>query len=185
MSSREAVLGAALRHLNTHPTASMAQLAEAAGTSRATLNRHFESRDALVREIGERSLDRWERTQAETGMLEAAASGDADRIRACATAMLDQLVADADEFGFALVDEVLYAIPEIATRCDALFDREVTFWAAAQAAGVLRPGVPPRWVGHAAYGLLVASREATRHGDVAPRELAALVRSTFLDGVGA
>ncbi|MFW6772821.1 TetR/AcrR family transcriptional regulator [Nocardioides sp. CPCC 205120] len=182
MKSRDTVLGAALRHLNTDPTASMADIAEAAGVSRATLHRHFDSREALVREIGDRSLDRWEQTQEETGVTAAGRSGDPERIRTCLTALLTQLVADADEFGFTLVDEFLYALPDVAARADALFDREVALWAAAQDAGVLRRDVPARWVGHAVYGLLVASREATRAGDVAPRDLAPLVLTTFLDG---
>ncbi|MDT9595385.1 TetR/AcrR family transcriptional regulator [Nocardioides zeae] len=185
MATRDDVLGAALRHLNTDATASMAAIAEAAGISRATLHRHFAKREALVRELGERSLDRWERTQDEAGIDAAGASGDAERIRDCATAMLTQLVADADEFGFTLVDEFLCTEPALLERTDRLFDREVAFWAAAQDAGVLRRDVPARWIGHAAYGLLVASRDAIRSGDVAPRDLAPLVLSTFLDGASA
>lgn len=183
--SREDVLGAALRTLNVTPTASMADLATAAGISRATLHRHFASREALVRELGERSLRRWEQTQEECDIEAAAASGDPDLIRERAVTMLRRLVDDASEFGFTLVDDVLYAIPEIGRRTDELFDREVAFWAAAQDAGVLRAGPPARWVGHAAYGLLVASREALRAGDVAPRDLHDLVVTTFLTGVEA
>lgn len=185
MTARDDVLGAALRHLNTAPTASMGDLAAAAGISRATLHRHFASREALVREIGERSLARWEQTQQLSGMDAAAASGDAAALRTCAEEMLRRLVDDAGEFGFALVDEFLYALPEFAERTEALFDREVAFWAVAQDAGVLRAGLPARWIGHAAYGLLVASREALRHGDVAPRDLHDLVLTTFLTGVEA
>ena len=49
---------------------------------------------------------------------------------------------------------------------------------------MLRDDLPPRWICHAVYGLLVAGREASRLGDVAPRDLADLVLSTFLDGGG-
>ncbi|MEV4256927.1 helix-turn-helix domain-containing protein, partial [Spirillospora sp. NPDC049652] len=55
MRSTEEILGAATRHLNAEPTASMAQLAEAAGVSRATLHRHFASREDLLRALGERA----------------------------------------------------------------------------------------------------------------------------------
>lgn len=183
MTARDDVLGAALRHLNARPTASMAEIAEAAGISRATLHRHFANRDALIREIGDRSNDRWEQTQDTAGIAEAAASGDPARIRACAETLVRALVADAQEFGFALVDEHLYALPGIADRIRDLFDRELAFWAAAQDAGVLRSDLPPRWIGHAAYGVLVASREALNNGDVAPRDLPDLVLTTFFTGV--
>lgn len=183
MTTRDDVLSAALRHLNAHPTASMAEIAEAAGISRATLHRHFANRDALIREIGERSNDRWQHTQDAAGIAEAAASGDPAIIRACAETLVRRLVADAEEFGFALADEHLYALPGIAERIRELFDRELDFWAAAQDAGVLRADLPARWIGHAAYGVLIASREALTNGDVARRDLPDLVLTTFFTGV--
>jgi hypothetical protein len=41
------------------------------------------------------------------------------------------------------------------------------------------------WLGHASYGLLIASREALQAGDVARRALADLAITTFLDGAAA
>lgn len=185
MASREQILAAAQRQLNVDATAAMAAIAEAAGVGRATLHRHFASREALLGEIGARSLDRWEQRLGERSVAEVAASGDRERITACLAGLIEDYVADFDEFGFALTDSYMLTEPALAARTAKLAEREILLYAAGQAAGVLRADVPPRWIEHAIYGVLVAAREALRSGDVARRDLAGLVRSTLLDGVGA
>jgi AcrR family transcriptional regulator len=184
-TDRSSVLGAALRLLNADATASMAAVAEAAGTSRATLHRHFDSREALLVELGTRSLDRWEQRMDEADLEAVSGSGDAARIRAALGSLVEGYVQDADDFGFALTDHVILANAALVERTQRLAERENVLFAAAQGAGVLRSDVPLRWLGHAVYGLLVASREAVRLGDVARRDVADLVLSTLLTGVSA
>lgn len=185
MVEREGVLSAALRTLNVDPAANMAAVAQAAGISRATLHRHFASREALVTEIGTRSLDRWESRLVAHDVAEVGKSGDPARITACLAGLVDDLVADADDFGFALTDSFMCTSPPLLERSQALFETEIAFYAAAQASGVLSANASPRWIGHAVYGLLVAARDALREGSVARREIGAQVLSTFLDGVRA
>jgi AcrR family transcriptional regulator len=185
MSTRDTVLAAAQRLLTTEPTASMAQIAAAAGVGRATVHRHFSTREDLLLEIGVRSLNRWDESQREVGMAEVVASGDAVRIRACLEELLDRFVVDADEMGIALTDPTVVNAPDLRARADELFAQEVTLYAAAQEAGILRADVPARWLGHSVYGLLVAVRDAIVAGDIARRDAEALVRSTFLDGSAA
>lgn len=184
MATSEEILAAAQRHLNIDPRASMAVLASAAGVGRATLHRHFASRDDLLHELGTRSLDRWEKSLDSADVEGAAASGDTDLISGCLGGLLARFLHDSDDFGFALTDSYLTSADDLLARSDALVDRETTLYTAAQRAGVLRDDVPPRWLGHAVYGLLVAAREAVRDGDVARRDLDAMVMSTFLDGAG-
>lgn len=184
MATRDEVLAAAQRHLNVDPRASMAVLAAAAGVGRATLHRHFASRDDLLHELGTRSLDRWEQSLDAADARGAAASGDATRIESCLSDLMGRYLADSDDFGFALTDGYLTSAPDLLDRSDRLAEREVELLAAGQAAGVLRDDVPARWLGHAVYGVLVAAREAVRDGDVARRDLDALVLSTYLKGAG-
>ena len=185
MTTRDEILAAAQRHLNLDPTASMAVVAAAAGVGRATLHRHFAGRDDLLREIGTRSLDRWEQSLDAAGERAAAASADTEVITACLREMVTRFVADSDEFGFALTDTFMTTDPDLLARSDTLADREAVLYEAAQRAGVLRADVSPRWIGHSLYGLLVAAREALRQGDVARRDLDEQVLSTFLEGGGA
>lgn len=182
MTTRDTVLAAAQRLLTTDPTASIAQIAAAAGVGRATVHRHFATREDLLHEIGVRSLERWAESLAEVGLAGAVGSGDAVRLRTCLEELLGRFVVDAEELGIALTDPTVLNAPDLRERAEALFTEEVALYAAAQAAGVLRADVPARWLGHSVYGLLVAVRDALVAGDIARRDAKALVRSTFLEG---
>ncbi|MCY7396731.1 MAG: TetR/AcrR family transcriptional regulator [Nocardioides sp.] len=182
MRTRDDVLDAALATLNDDPTSSMADIAGALGIARATLHRHFATREALLLEIGERALDRWARTQVECGMPQAVAAGDADALDACLQAILPAFLVDAAVFDFTLTDPTMLAMPRFAARTRALQDLEIAFFEAAQHAGVVRSDVPAAWLSHTLYGLLVAAREATRDGDVARRSLPDLMITTFRQG---
>ena len=48
MTKRDQILGAAQRLLNVDPAAPRGAIAEAGGISRATLHRHFPTREALL-----------------------------------------------------------------------------------------------------------------------------------------
>lgn len=180
---RDLVLGAAQRLLNLDATASMAAIAEAGGISRATLHRHFPTREALLSELGTRSLDRWEQRLDTAAAEHALAPGDAEQMSAVVATLVGNYVEDARDFGFALTDHVILADATLVERTEQLTSREAALWATAQDLGVLRRDLPARWICHAVYGVLVAGREASRLGDVAPRDLAGLVLSTFTTGV--
>ncbi|WP_240777181.1 TetR/AcrR family transcriptional regulator [Nonomuraea basaltis] len=181
--SRQQIMTAAIQHLNENPTASMAQLAEAAGISRATLHRHFSSRDELMLALGHQAHDRWEQVQLSAGLEAATASGDREVLVKAMNALLAGLIEVADEYGFGLTDDILAVHPELMRRVDELEERELAFYAAAQRAGLLSPGLPTIWVGHVMYGLLVAVRNGLRRGDIARREVPRLLLDTFLYGV--
>jgi AcrR family transcriptional regulator len=183
-ATRDQLLDDALGFLNRRPTATTSEIAAAIGVSRATLHRHFASRDALIVEIGERATDRWERTQSDAGMEAATASGDPAALEAALREMLRRFVADAHDFAVVLTDEFVLDHPEIHARSERLLEREVAFYAAAQEAGVLRRDLPARWIADVVYGLMVAARDARRQGDVAERDLPDHVLTTFLRGAG-
>lgn len=180
---REQILGSAQRLLNVDAAASMGTIAESGGISRATMHRYFPTRESLLTELGTRSLDRWQQRLDAGSAEDVAATDDPARIAEAISELVRGYVEDAHDFGFALTDHVILADAALRERTERLTTREAALWAAGQRVGVLRDDQPPRWICHAVYGLLVAGREAERLGDVAPRDLADLVLSTFLKGV--
>lgn len=57
--SDAAIIDAAARVLAAMPTATMSEISDRAGLSRATLYRHFPTRDALIDAISAHALDLW------------------------------------------------------------------------------------------------------------------------------
>lgn len=183
-ASRDDIVTAAIHHLNAVPTASMAELAEAAGVSRATLHRHFSSRDELLVALGHRALESWAQVHETVGLAETLrldAPGTA-RLRQTLDDLLVGLLDSADEHRFALTDHAMAVVPELLSRANELEEREIELLAAAQRAGILRAGLPVRWLSNTVFGLLVAARESLQRGDVARRDLPGILLETFYRG---
>ncbi|WP_084960355.1 TetR/AcrR family transcriptional regulator [Thermoactinospora rubra] len=180
--SREQIAAAALRHLNQSPTASMEEIARAAGVSRATLHRHFATRDELVSALGWRAMEYWERAQKQAGVAEAIESGDPRTLEAALHALVIGQAEIADEHGFTLTANSLLDDAALMRRIDELEELELKLFAACQRAGILRADLPVRWISNTLYGLLVAAVESLRRGDVARRDLSRLLLETFLRG---
>ncbi|MDP4508314.1 TetR/AcrR family transcriptional regulator [Nonomuraea turcica] len=180
--SREQIMRAAIQHLNRDPSASMAQLADAVGISRATLHRQFSSREELMLALARRGHDEWERVQLAAGLDAASASEDGARLEKALNALLTGLIEVADEYGFGLTDYALAVHPELSRRVEELEEREIAFYTAAQRAGLLSAQLPVRWISDAVYGLLVAVRDGLRRGDIARRDAPRLLLEMFLHG---
>ncbi|WP_219462056.1 TetR/AcrR family transcriptional regulator [Nonomuraea rhizosphaerae] len=182
---REQLMAAAIQHLNEDPTASMAQLAEAAGISRATLHRHFSGREELMVALGHRALERWDAVQRAAGVQSAVASAEPAELRGALGALLSGLIEVADDYGFGLTDHAMAVNPELLRHSDELEEREIALFTAAQRAGLLRADLPARWLSGTVFGLLVAVREGLRRGDIARRDVPRLLLETFLYGAAA
>ncbi|GAA0913780.1 TetR/AcrR family transcriptional regulator [Nonomuraea longicatena] len=181
--NREEIVAAAIQRLNRVPTSSMAELAEAVGVSRATLHRHFSTREELLTELANRSLDSWEQAIEAAGVAAATASGDAEQIRRTLEDLLSRHLVYAEEHGFALSEHVMVVDPHLERRIDELEEREIELFAAGQRAGVIRADLPARWVSSVVYGLLVAARQSILRGDVARRDLPRIVIETLYRGI--
>ncbi|MER7499212.1 helix-turn-helix domain-containing protein [Nonomuraea pusilla] len=168
-----AILEAAERVLSRNPSASMEQIAEAAGVARTTVHRRFASRDALVA-----AMTAWA-TRRFAEAVDAAHPETTPPVVALYQVTANVLRVKID-WGFAM-SRAASADPEAAkvhadveARCDRLFRR-------AQAAGVLRADVDASWARRVYYALIHESAQS-RDGD--PDALAARLVDTLLRGVG-
>ncbi|MFI6814902.1 TetR/AcrR family transcriptional regulator [Nonomuraea sp. NPDC050328] len=181
--SKEQIITAAIRHLNGSPAASMGQIAQAAGISRATLHRHFATREDLIIALGWRAHAAWERAQAEAGLEEALGATDRATLEQALHRLITQHIEVAEEHGFALTEHLMEVDDGLVRRAHELEEREVVLIEACQRAGVLRSDMSARWISNVFFGLLVTVRESLRRGDVARRDVPRLLLETFLRGI--
>ncbi|MEV4123937.1 TetR/AcrR family transcriptional regulator [Nocardia sp. NPDC049707] len=171
------ILAAAERVLLGDPTATMEQIAEAAGVARTTVHRRFATREALIDALTRRATEQF-----------AAAVDGAVSETAPPLVVLYRVTADVLRvkigWGFAMTRAAGSADPEIAQvhadvleKCDRLFRR-------AQATGLLRSDIDVEWARRCYYALI---HEVTQGGtaDADVDALTTLIVDTLLRGFGA
>lgn len=177
MTSPDSVAEAAARLLAVRPAASMAEVADAAGVSRATLFRRFPSRAALVEELGRRAV------QAYAAAVDAARPEEgrpADSLRR----LLGQLARLAPGYGLLALqplDELVEQ--ELLESAAAADDRVRRLVHRGQEAGEFRVDVPAEWVLSSVTWLVVAAADGVRLGRLAAQDVERLLCITVLDGL--
>jgi len=171
------ILAAAIRVMSEDPGASMQQVAQATGVGRATLYRHYSSREDLIRAIRLHALGEYR--EALVGVeLEAMPAGQAirralevllpvvDRYRVLMNAPPPD-PADPDQR--RLVEEIEGPILQVILR--------------GQRAGELRSDLPARFVLRMFTGLLSTGRRAIAEGVVEQERAAELAAAALLTGI--
>jgi AcrR family transcriptional regulator len=172
---RDQVLRSAAALLTRKATATMDEVARAAGLSRATLHRHFAGRDALVRALEELGIQECE-AALDAARLDEGSADDAVRrlvgeIQPCA-GLLAFLVTENQLFegesqneGWARLD----------ARIAALFTR-------GQERGEFRIDLTPAWLTEALYGLVSTGAWAVQAGRVAGQDFQYMIVELLLGG---
>ncbi len=174
LSSRDAVLTAALQLFAQNPGASLSAVAMRAGVGRATLHRHFATRDALIRALAIEALDA---TDAAVAGLEAV-----DDPTESLALMFERLVPLGDRF--QCLAHLPIEDPEIDRRYAAQIDALTTLIDRLQAGGVIDPSVPVGWAVRIADSLIWTAWGSVAEGDLTARDATQLALRTFLAGVG-
>ncbi|MEU9342216.1 helix-turn-helix domain-containing protein [Streptomyces sp. NPDC048278] len=172
---RDHVLRSAAALLTRKSTATMDEVAKAAGISRATLHRHFAGRDALVRALEA------------LGIAECDAALDAARLdEGPAADAVHRLVREIEPaaglLAFLYTENQLFegegqnqGWARIDERIAALFRR-------GQQSGEFRIDLTPAWLTEALYGLLASAAWAVSEGRVAPKDFTHMIVELLLGG---
>ncbi|MET9499659.1 helix-turn-helix domain-containing protein [Streptomyces sp. NPDC006552] len=172
---REQVLRSAAALLTRKSTATMDEVARAAGISRATLHRQFAGRDALVRALEELGIRECEAALDRARLGEGRAEEALRRLIAeteQAAPLLALLVTENQLFegegqhaGWARLD----------ARIAALFRR-------GQETGEFRIDLTPAWLTEALYGLIGSGAWAVQDGRVAAKDFSYMIAELLLGG---
>ncbi|WP_306319171.1 MULTISPECIES: TetR/AcrR family transcriptional regulator [unclassified Streptomyces] len=172
---RAQVLRSAAALLTRKSTATMDEVARAAGISRATLHRQFAGRDALVRALEE------------LGIAECATALDRAGLDAGpAVEALRRLVREVEPaaplLAFLVTENQLFEGEEqnagwahLDARIEALFRR-------GQEAGEFRIDLTPAWLTEALYGLIGSGAWAVQDGRVAAKDFQFMIVELLLGG---
>ena len=175
-STRDAIIEAAFQVLNKNPGAALADIAARAGVGRATLHRHFASRDDLVRALAKIAAREME-DAVEAACADARAHGEVARLA------LQALIPLGDRHGF-LALEAFANDPEM----QAIYAREQRETAemveAAKGEGLFDPAVPTSWIVQAYDHLMYAGWESVKAGEATPEQAASLAWRTLIHGLG-
>ncbi|MCX5225085.1 helix-turn-helix domain-containing protein [Streptomyces sp. NPDC006553] len=172
---RTQVLHAAAALLSRKATATMDEVARAAGIGRATLHRHFAGRDALVRALEELGLQEMEAALDRAGLED----GPEDEV-------VRRLIAEVERvaplLSFLVTENQLFEGEQqhegwahADARVSALFRR-------GQERGVFRIDLTPAWLTEAFYGLVGSGAWAVQDGRVAAKDFQYMIAELLLGG---
>ncbi|MFF2851352.1 TetR/AcrR family transcriptional regulator [Streptomyces sp. NPDC058001] len=172
---RDQMLRNAAALLTRKATATMDEVARAAGISRATLHRHFAGRDALVRALEDLGIRECE-AALDAARLDEGTAEDALRRLVTQVEPVAGLVAflitenqlfegDAQNEGWARLD----------ARMAALFQR-------GQESGEFRIDLTPAWLTDALYGLIGSAAWSVQDGRVAAKDFPFMIAELLLGG---
>ncbi|WP_231989835.1 TetR/AcrR family transcriptional regulator [Mycobacterium sp. 852002-51057_SCH5723018] len=172
--TRAAILAATASVLAANRTATMPEIATAAGVGRTTLHRYFADRETLIYEATLDSI------RVLTEAVDEAATDDGPALEA-----MRRFVTAAVSIGERLVflfgdPAVLRDIPPDQSPNEELV---INLIARGQREGVFDPDLNPTWIRHALYGLILRGNEQAMAGALPRHTVAPLIARTFERGI--
>jgi AcrR family transcriptional regulator len=172
----ERILEAATALLAVKPSASMAEIAEASGLVRATLYRHFPTRDDLMREMYSAAL---------SDALQAILAVDPDRgkVTDAIARVVDALLAVGDRY--RILTEERPRSPKLKEQEETVGAPMIALLERGQQNGEIRDDMPLRWQVAALGSLINEAILAVGRGDIERADAGRLVTATLLDSIRA
>ncbi len=170
------ILDAAAELLAKRPTASLAEIADHTGISKATLHRYFVSREALLTALAMRALALVSVAIAACRLTEDAAP---DALRR----LTEALIPLGDKVYFLLNEHIWDINPALATAEEVVQAPIMQLIQRGQAEGSLRADLPIAWIMYTLDFMLFAAWQAIYDGNIARRDAAHLVLESLLGGI--
>ncbi|MFT5158570.1 MAG: AcrR family transcriptional regulator [Paracoccaceae bacterium] len=177
VQSERSIVAAGIDTLLKNPYSSLSDVALAAGVGRATMYRHFETRDALIKHIGRICME---------DTVAALAPTDGLYGRQALESAFDALMPLANKYHFLINSWHIVVQDEVVSRIDAqqigdlqeLIDQ-------AKKIGVINNQHPTEWVAACFDNLLIVAWSLVQEGKISSKDAAKYAKSTFFDGCGA
>lgn len=172
---RDHVLRSAAALLTRRSTATMDEVAKAAGISRATLHRHFAGRDALVRALETLGIAECE-TALDAARLDEGPAPDAVR------RLVQEIEPAAGLLAFLYTENQLFEGEEQNQGWTRTDDRISGLFRRGQLSGEFRIDLTPAWLTEALFGLLASGAWLVQSGKGAPKDFAHMIVELLLRG---
>jgi AcrR family transcriptional regulator len=174
MRTRRALLDAAVRVLSRNRAAPLAEIAEAAGTTRSTLHRYFPDREALEAALGEHANETITEATRAARLEDGPARAALQRLGEAYFDLGDLLLlvhaeTDIENAEAAEADDTDRAVHALVER--------------GHADGSIDSALSPRWVAHLIWGVLYSGWYFQRGGSVTRREALDLCLHTLDNAV--
>ncbi|MET8171584.1 TetR/AcrR family transcriptional regulator [Streptomyces clavifer] len=172
---REQVLRSAAALLTRRSTATMDEVARAAGIGRATLHRHFAGRDALVRALEDLGIQEFEAALDAAVLDEGTAEEGLRRLVAAVEPVAGLL-------SFLVSENQLFEGDQVNDGWNRLDARVSAFFRRGQERGELRIDLTSAWLTEALYGLIGTGAWAVQVGRVAAQDFQYMIVELLLGG---
>ncbi|OKJ82344.1 TetR family transcriptional regulator [Streptomyces sp. TSRI0107] len=172
---RDHVLRSAAALLTRKSTATMDEVAKAAGISRATLHRQFAGRDALVRALEALGIAECE-AALDRARLDDGRAGEAVR------RLIREMEPAAGLLAFLYSENQLFEGEEQNAGWARIDTRVSTLFRRGQDSGEFRIDLSPTWLTEALYGLLAAGAWSVLDGKVARNDFQFMIAELLLGG---
>jgi AcrR family transcriptional regulator len=174
-AAKRSLLDVAAEVLVADPSASLTQVAEAAGIGRTTLHKQYATREDLLRAVGNRVIDLWEQ------VTEVASVDDADGgLRAAIEAMIPI----GPQLAFLWRTPSFDHDQDLETRWNAFTQQTLAILKRAQDRGVISAAVPDWWLLSTFHAVIYIASERVQLGHLARLDAPGLALSTLLHGIG-
>ncbi|MEV8018645.1 TetR/AcrR family transcriptional regulator [Streptomyces sp. NPDC086554] len=172
---RDQVLRSAAALLTRKGSATMDEVARAAGISRATLHRHFAGRDALVRALEELGIQEFE-AAIDAARLDEDSASDALR------RLVKEIEPAAGLLAFLVTENQLFEGEEQHEGWARLDADVAALFRRGQEGGEFRIDLTPVWLTEALYGLVGSGAWAVLDGRVAAKDFSYMIAELLIGG---